>query len=106
MVLLRCRNKRPIKRLISFVTAMTFSLNLMSPTSNCKSTVAIGAFSCPFPTINWNSGGKPSFDFVWGASNGMLRKSAYGMTPDRAIVSMSPSMFNFPKSSEKYGSLR
>ena len=76
MVLLRCRNKRPIKGLVRFVITMNFSLNVMSPTSNCNSTVAIGASNCPLATIIWNSGGGPSFNIVCGASNRILRKSA------------------------------
>ena len=101
MVLLRCRNKRPIKGLVRFVMTMNFSLNVMSPTSNCNSTVAIGASNCPLATIIWNSGGGPSFDIVCGAINRILRKSAPGMALDKAPVSMSPSIFNSPKSIKK-----
>ena len=77
---------------------MNFSLNVMSPTSNCNSTVAIGASNCPLATIICNSGGGPSFIIVCGASNRILRKSASGMALDKAPVSMSPSIFNSPKS--------
>ena len=75
---------------------MNFSLNVMSPTSKCNSTVAVGASNCPLATEIWNSIGGPSFNFVYGASNRILRKSAPGMALDKAPVSMSPSMFNFP----------
>ena len=100
-VLLRCRNKRPIKGLVRFVMTMNFSLNVMSLTSNCISTVAIGASNCPLANITWNSGGAPSFKFVCGASNRILRKSASGMAPDKALVSMSPSIVNSPESKGK-----
>ena len=73
MVLLRCRNKRPIKGLVRFVMTMNFSLNVMSTTSNCNSTVAIGASNCPLATIFGNSGGGPSFNIVRGASNRNFR---------------------------------
>ena len=76
MVLLRCRNKRPIKGLVRFVMTMKFFMNVMSPTSNCNSTVAIGAHNCPLASIIWNSGGGPSFYIVCGASNRILRTSA------------------------------
>ena len=36
---------------------MNFSLNVMSPTSNCNSTVSIGASKRPLATIIWKSGG-------------------------------------------------
>ena len=98
MVLLSCRNKRPIKGLVMFVKTIKFSLNVMSPTSNCNSTVAIGASNCPLATINWKSVGGPSCNIVCGASNRILRKSVSGMVLDKAPVSMSPSMFNYPKS--------
>ena len=91
MVLLRCRNKRPIKGLVRLVITMNFSLNVMSPTSNCNSTVGIGASNCPLATIIWNSGGGSSFNIVCRASNQILRKSASGMALDKAPVSMSPS---------------
>ena len=55
MVLMRCRKKVPIKRLLRFDMTKNFSLNVMSPTSNCNSTVAIGASNCPLATIVWNS---------------------------------------------------
>ena len=77
---------------------LNFSLNVMSPTSNCISTVAIGATNCPLETITWNSGGGPSFNIVCGASNGILERSASGLALDKAPVSMSPSIFNSPKS--------
>ena len=77
---------------------MNFSLNVMSPTSNCNSTVAIGASDSPLATIIWNSGGGPSFNIVCGASNQILRRSASGMALDKAPVSMSLSIFNSPKS--------
>ena len=77
---------------------MNFSLNVMSPTSNCNSTVATGASNCPLATIIWNSGGGPSFNIVCGASNRIFCKSASGMALDKATVSMSPSLFNSPKS--------
>ena len=67
MVLFRCRNKRPIKGLVRFVMTMNFSLNVMSPTSNCNCTHARGASNCPLATINWKSGGGPSFNIVCGA---------------------------------------
>ena len=77
---------------------MNFSLNLMSPTSNCNSTVAIGTSNCPLATLIWNSGGELSFNIVCRASNRILRKLASGMAPDKAPVSMSPSILNSPKS--------
>ena len=98
MVLLRCRNKRLIKGLVRLGMTMSFSLNLMSPTSNCNSTVAIGASNCPLANIIWDSGGGSSFINLCGASNQILRKSASGMALDKAPVSMSSSMFNSPKS--------
>ena len=101
MVLLRCKNKRPIKGLVRFVMTLDFSLNVMSPTSNCNSTVAIGASNRPLATLIWNSGGGPSFNIVCGASNRILRKSASGMAPDKAPVSMSPSTFNSRNPLEK-----
>ena len=94
MVLLRCRNKRPIKGLVRLVMTMNFSLNVMSPTSNCNSTVAMGASNCALATITWNSGGGPSFSIVCGASNRISLKSASGMALDKAPVSMRPSVFN------------
>ena len=90
-----------MKGLVRFVMTMNFSLNVMSPTSNCNSTVAIGAYNCPLSTIFWNSGGGPSFNIVCGASNRTLRRSASGMALDKAPVSMSPSIFNSPKSIRK-----
>ena len=98
MVLFCCRNKRLIKGLVRFVITMNFSLNVMSPTSNCNSIVAIGASNCLLATIIWNSGGLPSINIVCGASNRILRKSASGMALEKAPVSMSPSIFNSPKS--------
>ena len=101
LVLMRCRNKRPIKGLVRFVMTMNFSLfslKVMSPTSNCNSTVGIGASNSLLATIIWNSGGGPSFKIVCGANNRILRKLATGMAIDKAPVSMSPSMFNSPKS--------
>ena len=73
MVLLRCKNKRPIKGIVRLVMTVIFSLIVMSPTSNYRSTVAIGASSCPLATILWNSGRGPSFGSVCGASNRILR---------------------------------
>ena len=49
--------------------------------------------------------GGPSFNIACGASNKFLRKSASGMALDKAPVSMSPSIFNSPKSIGKYGIL-
>ena len=97
MVLLRCRKKRPIKGLVRFVMTINFSLNVILPTSFCNSTVAIPASNCPLATIIWNSSCGPSFNFVLGASSRILRKSASGMVPDKAPVSMSPSKINSPK---------
>ena len=97
MVLLRCRNRRPIKGLVTFLMTMNFSLKVMSPTSNCTSTVAKGASNCPLATIIWNSGGWPSFNIVYGASNRILRKWASGSALDKAPVSISPSRFNSSK---------
>ena len=78
---------------------MNFSLNVTSSTSNCNSTVAIGASNCPLATINWNSGGgRPSFNIVYRANNRNLLKSVSGMALDKARASMSMSMFNSPKS--------
>ena len=57
IVLLLCRNRRPIKGLVCFVLTMNFSLMVMSPTSNWKSTIAIGTSVCPLATIIWNAGG-------------------------------------------------
>ena len=105
IVLLRCRNKRPIKGLVRSVMTMKFSVNVMSPTSSCTSTVAIGASNFPFATINWNSSGDPSFNIAFGASNRILRKLASRMALDKASISMGPSMFNFPKSIGKFSFL-
>ena len=98
MELLRCRNKRPTKGLVRFVKTMNFSPNVMSPTSNCNSTVEKSAFYCPLATINWNSGGGPSFIIVCGASNWILRRSASGMALDKPTVFMSQWILNSPKS--------
>ena len=70
----------------------------MSPTSNCYSTVAMGAFNYPLATIVWNSGGGPSINIVCRAGNRILGESASRMAPDKAPVSMSPSIFNSAKS--------
>ena len=91
MVLLRCRIKRPIKGFVRFVMTMNFSLNVTSPTSICNSTVAIGASNCPLAIIICNTGGRPSFIIVCGASNRILRKSASGTALDKAPESLSPS---------------
>ena len=106
MVLLRCRNKRPFKGLVRFVLSMKYFLNVMSPTSNCNSTVAIAASNCPLATKNWNIGGGLSFTVVCGASNRILRKLAHGMALDKAPVSMIPSKFNSSESIGKYSFLR
>ena len=106
MVLLRCGNKRPIKGLVSYVMFMFFCLNVTSPTSNCNSTVAIGAFYRPLATIIWNSGGRPSYNIVCGASNRIMRQSASEMAHDKVSVSMSPFVFNSPKSIGKKRILR
>ena len=39
---------------------MNFSQNVMSPTSNCNSIVAIGASNCPIATRIWNPDTRPS----------------------------------------------
>ena len=105
IALLRCRNGRPIKGLVTFVIAIKFSLKILSSSWNWKSTVAIGASNCPLAIINWKSTGGSSFDTVCGASNRILRKSAPGVAIDTAPVSMSPSMFNSPKPIGKYSIL-
>ena len=87
-----------MKRLVRFVMTMKFSLNVMSPTSNCNYTVAIGASNCPLASMIWNSGGGPQFNIECGAGNRILRNSASGMALEKASISMSPSMFNSPKS--------
>ena len=97
IVLLHCGNKRPIKGLVRFFITVNFSLNVLSLTSNCKSTVVISAFNCPLATINCSSGRRPSFNVVYGASNQFLRKLASGMALDKLAVSMSPSILNSPK---------
>ena len=84
IVLLRRKNTRSIKGLARFVKTIFFSLNVMSPASNCNSTVAIGASDCPLATIFWNSDAGPSFIFVCGTSNRNLRKSASEMAADNA----------------------
>ena len=106
MALWRCRNERPIKGLVRFVMTTSFSLNVISLTSNCNFTVAISASNCPLATILWNSGGGPSFNFVFAASNRIFGMSASGMTLQKASVSMSTSIFNSPKSIGKYSILR
>ena len=68
---------------------MNFFLNVVSQTSNCNSTVAIGASNCPLATKIWNSGAGPSFNVVCGTSNRTLRESASGMALEKAPVSMS-----------------
>ena len=85
---------------------MNFSLNVMSPTSNCNSTVAIGASNFPLATIIWNSGGGLSFSIVCGASNRILCKSAPEMALDKAPVSLKSSVFNYEKSIGNYSNLR
>ena len=92
--------------LVRFVMTMNFSLNVMSPTPNCNSTVAIGASICPLATILWNSSGGPSFNIVCGASSRSLRKSASRTALDKASVSMSPSIIKSPNSLGKYSRLR
>ena len=42
-----------------FVMTINFTLNLLSPTSNCNSTVATGGSNFALLTIIWYSGGKP-----------------------------------------------
>ena len=98
MLLLRCRDKRPIKGLVGFVMTMNLSLNVTSPTSNCNSAIVIGASNYPLANIIWNSGGEPSFNNVCGTSTRILRKSASGMALGKAPVFMSPSISNSPKS--------
>ena len=78
-LLLRCRNRTPIKRVVRFVMTSYFSLNAMPATSNCNSTVAIGASNCRLATIFWNAVGGPSFKFVCEANNRILHKTASGM---------------------------
>ena len=85
---------------------MIFSLNVMSATSNCNSTVAIGASNCPLTTIIWNSVEAPSFKIVCGASNRILRQSASAKALDKSPKSMRSSKFTYPKSIGKYGILR
>ena len=98
MVLLRCLNKRPIKALVRFAMTMNFSLIVMSPTSNCNSTVAIGASNCPLATIIWNSGGGLHLKSYMER----VIKFCVSRLPDwllkKAPVSLSPSTLNFPKS--------
>ena len=72
IVLLQCRKRRPIKGFVRFVMTMNLTLNVMSPTSKCNCTVAIGASKCSLATIVWNSDGGPSFNIVCGASNRIL----------------------------------
>ena len=79
IVLLHCRNRRPIKGLVSLVKTINFSVNVMSPNSKFNSTVAIVASDCPLATILSNSDGGPSFKIVCGANNRSLLKSASGM---------------------------
>ena len=68
-VLLRCRNRRPIKGFLRVVMTTIFSLNQMSPNSNCISNVPIGASNCPLAIIIRNSGGEPLPIIVCAASN-------------------------------------
>ena len=69
IVLLPFGTIRPIKGLVRFLLTKFFSLNVMSPTSNRNSTVAIVASYCTLETIIWNSGGGLSSHIICGASN-------------------------------------
>ena len=89
--MLRYENKRPIRGLVQFVRTKSFSLNVMSPTSNCNSTGAMGDSNYPLTTLIWNSGGGLSLSTVCGANIQILGQSGSGMTLDRAPVSMKPS---------------
>ena len=84
---------------------MKSSLKVLSPTSNCNSTVAIGDFGCPLATIIWNSGARPSLSIVCRANNQILRQTASRMAFDIALVSMGPSLFNSLKSPGNYSNL-
>ena len=83
-----------------------FPLEIISPTSTCNSTVAIGASNCPLANIIWNSGEGPSFIIGCGATLRIFRRLASGMVFDNAPASMSPSMVNSLKSIRKYSALR
>ena len=104
--MLRCRNKRPIEEHVRFVLTMKFSLNVMSPTSDCICTVAIGASHCPLATIIWNSGGRLSIINVCEASNHIFRESASGMEHEKDPVPMSPLIYNSWISIRYYSILR
>ena len=69
IVLVFCRNRRPIKGLVRFVVPIDFSLNVMPPILNCNSTVAKGAFKCPLATVFWYSGRRPWFSILCRACN-------------------------------------
>ena len=97
IVLLHCGNKRPIEVFVRFFITVNFSLNVLSSTSICISTVVISAFNCPLATIIWSSGRGPSVNVVYGAKNRFLRKLASGMALDKLAVSMSPSILKSPK---------
>ena len=86
--MLRCRNKRPIKGLLRFVMTTNFSRDVVSTTSICISTVAIGASNFPFETVFRDYGRGPIFSNVCRASNRILCKLASGMALDKAPVSM------------------
>ena len=77
------------------------SLKVLSATWNSICTVARGAASWKLATINWNSGRGRPFNFSPGASSQILRKLASGMALDKALVSVSLSVFNSPKSRKK-----
>ena len=57
--MLPCRFRRRLKGLVRLAKTINFSLNVMSPTPNCNSTVAVGASNCPLATLFWKSGGGP-----------------------------------------------
>ena len=48
---LRCKKKSPIKWLANLAMIMKRSTNVISPTSNCNSVVAIGVSNCPLATM-------------------------------------------------------
>ena len=98
MVLLLCRKSNPVNGLVGLVMTMKLSLNKISLTPNCISTVALGVSKCPFATIIWKSVGGPSLKIVCSASNRIFCKSASQMALVNCSVLMRPSIVDSPKS--------
>ena len=105
-VVLRYKSKRPIYGREKSVITKTISPKRMSLTSNFNSTVETVAFDRPLATLICNSGGGPSFTFVYGARNHILFKRTTGTGLANAVVFLKPSMVTSAKLLEKGSTLR